>query len=307
MTTQELQTKPSSSNGEWPNIRKITLALDGSESSLQACAATAIVANGFKSTVTAVYVLPKLKAVGQEPVPDEVTRKSIGTAMSMLASYEGVVAKSEILEARSLSISEALVDYVGREKSDLIVSGNRGLGGFERLLLGSVSSSLVAHSPCSVLVVRSPTMVDNKAAFSRVLVATDGSKSASKAVLLSIGLAKVLPLKLTFVHTIYFPPMTYSVGAGGWFQTAMEEARADGRRITSEAQALAKKYGVDSDTKVLDEMLSPVDTITKLAEVEKYDLIAVGTRGLGGFKRLALGSVASGIVHYAHCSVLVAK
>jgi nucleotide-binding universal stress UspA family protein len=36
-------------------------------------------------------------------------------------------------------------------------------------------------------------------------------------------------------------------------------------------------------------------------------LIAIGTRGRSGFKKLLLGSVASGVVTYAHCPVMVVK
>jgi len=44
-----------------------------------------------------------------------------------------------------------------------------------------------------------------------------------------------------------------------------------------------------------------------IAEKEKVDLIVVGTRGRSGFKKLLLGSVASGVVNYAHCPVLIVK
>jgi nucleotide-binding universal stress UspA family protein len=37
------------------------------------------------------------------------------------------------------------------------------------------------------------------------------------------------------------------------------------------------------------------------------DLIVIGTRGRSGFKKLLLGSTASGVVTYSHCPVLVTK
>jgi len=52
---------------------------------------------------------------------------------------------------------------------------------------------------------------------------------------------------------------------------------------------------------------SVVQTITDYAVVEKIDLIIMGTRGMGGFKKMLLGSVSNGVVTHAHCPVLVVR
>jgi nucleotide-binding universal stress UspA family protein len=52
---------------------------------------------------------------------------------------------------------------------------------------------------------------------------------------------------------------------------------------------------------------SIVGVIIDYAEHEKVDLIVIGTRGRSGFKKMLLGSVASGVVMYAHCPVMVVK
>jgi nucleotide-binding universal stress UspA family protein len=52
----------------------------------------------------------------------------------------------------------------------------------------------------------------------------------------------------------------------------------------------------------------PVDyVILEYAEKNNIDLIVVGTRGRSGFKKLLLGSIASSVVTYAHCPVMVVK
>ena len=45
----------------------------------------------------------------------------------------------------------------------------------------------------------------------------------------------------------------------------------------------------------------------KYAEDEEIDLTVVGTRGRTGIRKMLLGSVASGVVTYAHCPVIVGK
>jgi len=52
------------------------------------------------------------------------------------------------------STVQGIVEFASNEKVDLIVIGTRGLSGFKRLLIGSVSSGVVAHAHCPVLVVR---------------------------------------------------------------------------------------------------------------------------------------------------------
>ena len=61
--------------------------------------------------------------------------------------------RRELLRAPK-SIVEGIILAASRNKIDLIVIGTRGLGGFKKLLLGSVSSGVITHAPCNVLVVR---------------------------------------------------------------------------------------------------------------------------------------------------------
>ncbi|MDE1844926.1 MAG: universal stress protein, partial [Thaumarchaeota archaeon] len=69
----------------------------------------------------------------------------------------------------------------------------------------------------------------------------------------------------------------------------------------------AKEGGIEVKTEFLDAAPSIVGAITNYAENENVDLIIVGTRGRTGFKKILLGSVASGIVTYATCPVMVIK
>jgi nucleotide-binding universal stress UspA family protein len=69
------------------------------------------------------------------------------------AEASGVKVRGEIVE-NVPSVVESITDYADEWKVQVIVVGTRGLSGFKKLLLGSVSSALVSHASCSVLVVR---------------------------------------------------------------------------------------------------------------------------------------------------------
>jgi nucleotide-binding universal stress UspA family protein len=55
---------------------------------------------------------------------------------------------------------DALVELVRAEHADLVVMGSHGRTGFAKLVMGSVSSHVVTHAPCSVLVVKADTCVE---------------------------------------------------------------------------------------------------------------------------------------------------
>ncbi|MGE5175297.1 MAG: universal stress protein [Hyphomicrobiales bacterium] len=79
--------------------------------------------------------------------------RSIAEKASKSLTGSGLVAKAMtgLGDPRS-----AIVDAATRERVDLVIVGSHGRSGFKKLLLGSVASHVVAHAPCSVLVVKQP-------------------------------------------------------------------------------------------------------------------------------------------------------
>ena len=78
---------------------------------------------------------------------------------------ENALQKLNATENKSLKISSAIIQGLPQQviveeaeawKADLIVMGSRGLGAWNRLLLGSVSDNVVHHAKCSVEIVRKP-------------------------------------------------------------------------------------------------------------------------------------------------------
>lgn len=150
-------------------FKRIILATDGSGNARRATRVAVELARQTGSELAVVYAIPPAIMPMTAPLPPtagafgpfggEYYERSREEARKLtrevvdLAEGRGVEARGEILEA-SESVVEQLVDFAKNERADLIVAGTRGLSGFRRLLLGSVSGGLVSHAPCAVLIVR---------------------------------------------------------------------------------------------------------------------------------------------------------
>ncbi len=143
---------------------RILVPFDGSKDAEKAVRTAAVLASKFRSSVVVVHVyhsplMPYAAGSGM-PGPDyhelEQAAKEGGSAILArglkLAEDAGLKAKGELLQ--STSVVQAVVEYASDNGFDLIVVGTRGMTGFKKLILGSVSSGLASHSPCPVLVVR---------------------------------------------------------------------------------------------------------------------------------------------------------
>ena len=87
----------------------------------------------------------------------------------------------------------------------------------------------------------------------------------------------------------------------------IEEARTEAQKWFTEIIRNAEQKRIRIKTDVIDSPLSVVSALVNYADQEKADLIVIGTRGQSGISRMLLGSVASGVVIYAPCPVLVVR
>ncbi len=155
--------------------------------------------------------------------------------------------------------------------------------------------------------------------FNRILVAVDGSESANRASRIGLELAKRFKSELIVLHAIS-PPMSYyksdfpvpvGMAPPPPSQKEIDAYYAYARRvalgIVGETVSEAKKLGINVKTELPEGASSVVETIINHAAKEDVDLIIVGTRGLGGFKKMLIGSVSSGVISHANCPVLVVR
>jgi nucleotide-binding universal stress UspA family protein len=144
------------------------------------------------------------------------------------------------------------------------------------------------------------------------LTAVDGSKKASRAAKIAIKLAQRNAAELTVISLIQklgylFGPVSGApvppIGSPEYYNRATKQAE----KAVNEIVILAKSRGIMAKGRVLKGVSSVVQAIADYARDQEIDLIVIGTRGLGGFDRLLLGSVSSGVVAHAPCSVLVVR
>ena len=293
------------------------LATDGSPNSQTAAETAAQIAKSFDSDVTILSAIPSISAMAA-PLEGEYYSRlankaddNVDNAAAVFKSAGVQVSEKKMPQGRA-SVVETIVEYAAKEKTDLIVMGTRGLGGFKRAVLGSVSSGVAEHSLCSTLVVRrDKSKRADKSPIKRILVAVDGSENAQRAVETAVEMSNRMKAELVIAHVVFVPGLFWSMGIPGTtIPTDKIEADAEkvARQVVSKAVKFAKDAGVANvKGQMLTELTSPAQGIVQLAEKGDVDLILVGTRGNGGFKKLLLGSVANSVLHYAPCSVLVTK
>jgi nucleotide-binding universal stress UspA family protein len=147
--------------------------------------------------------------------------------------------------------------------------------------------------------------------FTKILVAVDGSNPSLDAADYAISLAEkykaqLIILNVLDIHTVKQTSPSVIVAPTYGLKEVMEVMR-EVQNWLDKIKKKADEKNIQSKVEILEEQNSVVGTIVNYAEREKVDLIIVGTKGRSGFKKLLLGSVAGGVVTYAHCPVLVSK
>jgi nucleotide-binding universal stress UspA family protein len=185
--------------------------------------------------------------------------------------------------------------------AELLVVGARGLGGFRGLLLGSVSQHCLHHVTCPVAIVRTGATTSGGHIMERIVVGIDGSESSRRALRWAVDEARVRDAALEVVHTWHMPYVS------GFPYVA---ATLDPSTFEDPARKLVDDMLAGVDTTGLSQ---PVERIvvcggaasTLLESAKGADMLVVGSRGLGGFSGLLLGSVSHHVAHHATCPVVI--
>jgi nucleotide-binding universal stress UspA family protein len=143
------------------------------------------------------------------------------------------------------------------------------------------------------------------------LVAIDGSQSSMDAAAYAAAMARKNNAQLIVLHVL-FSPLGYEYSSGKFGdETIPSSVKQIFGATKNEAEQwfnkIKERTGEVIRTEVIVTDTSVAGAIIRYAEEHNVDLIVVGTRGRSAFTKLLLGSVASAVVTYAHCPVLLIR
>jgi nucleotide-binding universal stress UspA family protein len=137
-----------------------------------------------------------------------------------------------------------------------------------------------------------------------IVVGTDGSETAKQAVAEAVRLAKALSAHVHVVSA--FEPLRGARVSGAPEGAAkvwapLPDDQVEG--ILSQAVAGVRIGGVDATSHAV--RSDPADALLEVAEKVGATMIVVGSKGMHGARRLALGNVPNKVSHRARCNVLI--
>lgn len=139
----------------------------------------------------------------------------------------------------------------------------------------------------------------------KILVTTDGSDNATRALLEAKRLGEALNAKVDIINIMEYiflsPYSTVQFRA----MPVTRNCKEVGEKILKEASEIFDDYKGEVSAKL--EKGDPGDIIIEKAEKEGYDLIIMGSRGLGAFSRAILGSVSHKVLNHVNTNVLIVR
>ena len=295
-------------------FKRILCPIDFSESSVHSLAHAAALANWYDAQLTALHVVPTFEPVQVrgdlgEPVHvvSPVSREQVLDGLRR-ALERTTVSATPILVAESGDAPTAIIDQALSIGADLIVMGTHGRRGFKRLLLGSVTETVLHEAPCPVLTVppRVGAAASETVTFKRILCPIDFSPSAVQAFGFALDLARQADGRLTLMHVLEWlaedePRTSIHFNIAEYRRSLAADARERLRALVAEEP----RTWADIETVLA--FGRAHREILRAAEANSTDLIVMGAQGRGGVDLALFGSTTQQVVRGVSCPVLTVR
>ncbi|QIO23409.1 universal stress protein [Haloarcula sp. JP-L23] len=230
-------------------------------------------------------------------VLERAGERVVGTVVDR-ATDRGVTAEGEVMQGDP---SLTIADYAAEYGMDLVVMPTHGRRGLERVLLGSVTERVLNAAPVPVLVVNPDGEAEYRYPCQRVLVPTDGSPGAERALAEGVDVAAATGATLHVLHVVE----TGSLGPDARSVIRDSELDEHAHEILDSAVETAEE-SLDSVTGSV-VYGTPHREIRAYVESEGVDLLVLGTQGQTNFSWYALGGVSSKLVRSSPVPLLMTR
>lgn len=141
--------------------------------------------------------------------------------------------------------------------------------------------------------------------FKKILIATDGSENAKKAVAYGINIARATGAEVYALYVVSTEHAGTARTVMGWTGAFEEYLANQGGVATGYVENLGKEAGVKVEPMYLKGV--PAEKILEYAEESNIDLIVMGTQGLTGVQRFLIGSVAENVLRHSKVPVMIVR
>ncbi|MEV4318187.1 universal stress protein [Actinocrispum sp. NPDC049592] len=282
----------------------VVVGIDGSSSALEAArwAAREAARRGTSVDLVSAFGFAATRHIGDPGVGGDFREALMGRSRDDLAAAAGAAAQA----APDIAISQRVADgfpvpALAAESAGaaLVVIGDRGLGGFTSLLVGSVAIGLVARAHCPVVVVRG----DHRSDAGPVVVGIDGSEISDAALAFAVQAADARKVPLIAVHAWIDTPIQSALAP----LVDVDAVDAGEREVLDERLAawVAKYPGLTVRRVVVRD--KPAHALIQQTTHTTAQLLVVGSHGRGSAAGLLLGSVGNAVLHHSPCPVAVVR
>jgi nucleotide-binding universal stress UspA family protein len=299
-------------------ITHVLCPIDFSETSRRAVGQAVAIARWYHAHVTALHVYPVIfMPVPALPAPqDRVSESELtrvrGDAAAFLEDADTAGLNTDVV-IRVGQAARQILESAAALPADLIVMGTHGAGGFERLVLGSVTEKVLRQATCPVLTVPPHAQATSRLPFARVLCAVDFSPWSDAAVALASSLAQESGAALDLVHVIEWP----------WSEPPAP-VLAELPRHQADALGEFRRYLESGASARLESLVSgavrdrcpvaihvvhgkPYAQLLQVAVDIGADLIVLGVHGRNALDLTVFGSTTNHVVRQATCPVLTLR